>query len=63
MESRGLTRSSFTYNLRLCSTRKQKMWLSFTRHGVVCVLDSRAKGGRISARWFEPLANLDASTV
>lgn len=63
IENRGLTPSSIDNNLLIFSTRKQKTWLSFTRPGVVCVLDNRAKGGRISAQWFEPLANISTSTV
>ena len=63
LQKRGFGPSVIKNNLLIFSTRKQKMWLSLAGRGVVCVLDNRANGGSISAQWFEPVANIDASTV
>ncbi len=63
MEKRGFADVQVINNLLIFSTKKQKMWLSFTDAGVVCVLDNRPKGGQIRAQWIEPLADIGADTV
>ena len=63
LKKRGFADVRIINNLLIFSTRKQKMWFSFARAGVFCVLDNRPKGGQISARWFEPLTGIDSGAV
>jgi hypothetical protein len=45
------------------STSKQKTWLLFSSAHIYCVLDNRPKGGRLSIRWRELLADLSKKNI
>lgn len=50
-------------NLLIFETKGQSTWLSFTSAGLLCVLDNRRKGGKMSVKWFMALEDLRSAKV
>jgi hypothetical protein len=50
-------------NLLIFETEDQRTWLSFTSAGLLCILDNRRKGGKMSVKWFTPLDDLRSAKI